>query len=102
MKDTDTTIDDPELFVLVEIGNNAGSYSANIHDIENRDGDEDSGEEAPEISGLSVLDYDDKEENVEEDGKEGDGRPASPPPGRAGDNLEDDDKKNKHIFFLVT
>ena len=63
-------VDNSELIVLVEVGDNAGSYSADIQDIKDRDSDENCGEEASEVSCFSVLFDNDEKEKIEEYGKE--------------------------------
>ena len=87
VEDAHAAVNDPELLVDVEVGNDAWDDPGDVKDVQNRDGHQAGGEEGTEVPCLPVLDHDGEEEDVEEEGEEGDGGPGDPPPGRAGNNL---------------
>ena len=88
VEDPNTAVDDPELLVDVEVGDDARDDPGNVEDVQDRDGDQAGREQGAKVPGLPVLDHDGEEEDVEEEGQEGDGGPGDPPPGGPGDNLQ--------------
>ena len=58
MEHSNATVDNPELSVLVQVGDDAGDDSGNIEDVEDGDGDEGGCEETPEVSCFPILDDD--------------------------------------------
>ena len=88
VEDPHTAVDDPELLVDVEVGDDAGDYPGDVKDVQHRDGDQAGREQGAEVPCLPVLDHNGEEEDVEEEGQEGDCSPGDPPPGGSGDNLQ--------------
>ena len=88
MEDSNAAVDNPELGVLVEVGHDAGDDPGDVQYVEDRDGDQGGRQQAPEVLRLPVLDDDHQEQEVEDDGSEGDDGPADPPPGWAGDDRD--------------
>ena len=87
MKHPHAAVHNSELFVLVQVGDNAGSNSTNIQDIKDWNSDENSSEQASKVSCFSVLDDNNEEKEIEEYGKEWESGPTGPPPVRTGNNL---------------
>ena len=88
VEDPHTAVDDPELLVDVEVGDDARDDPGDVKDVQDRDGDQAGGEQGAEVPCLPVLDHNGEEEDVEEEGQEGDCSPGDPPPGGSGDNLQ--------------
>ena len=87
VEDADAAVDDPELGVDVEVGDDAGHDAADVQDVQHGDGDQAGRQQGAEVPGLPVPDHDGQEEDVEDEGQEGDGGPGDPPPCRPGHHL---------------
>ena len=87
VEDTHAAVDDPELLVDVEVGDDARDDPGDVQDVQDRDGHQAGGQEGAEVPGLPVLDHDGEEDDVEQEGEQGNPGPGYPPPCRPGDNL---------------
>lgn len=87
VEDAHAAVDDPELLVDVEVGDDARDDPGDVQDVQDRDGHQAGGQEGAEVPGLPVLDHDGEEEDVEQEGEQRDCGPGDPPPRRPGDNL---------------
>ena len=70
MKYSNTAEDNPELREGVEVGDDAGDDPGHVENIKNRDSDQAGGEQAPEVPDLPVLDDNDEEGEVEDEGEQ--------------------------------